>query len=88
MHYRRLGKMREDEIFSDGDFAVLSSKGGLLVFERRSPGRRVIVAVNASDRAVSLGKTYKGYDMYNERYAEISSVPAYGFSVIDTCKSK
>lgn len=85
-HYKRLGALREDRVFTDGDFAVLCAKGGLLVFERKTNEKRAVVAINASSRKVKLGKTYKGYDLYNKENTEISSLPPYGFAVVEINK--
>lgn len=85
-HYKKLGELRRDPVFTDGSFKVTCSKGSLLIYERKSKGRRVVVCINASDKEVRLGKTYKGTDLYLSAHTEISTLPPYGFSVIEINK--
>ncbi len=71
-HYRRLGEIRKEEsVFADGDFVLLSAEQGHVVYERRDENTCITVAVNASDepfaykpsgKCVDLlsGKAYRG----------------------------
>jgi len=83
-HYARLGEMRYDPIFTDGDFRVLRAKGGLLVYERRSGKRRAVICINASDKEIKLRTAYRGKDLYGGGETEISSLAPYGFAVVET----
>lgn len=48
-HYRRLGLIRREAVYSGGDFRVLEYGNGYFAFERTKNGERIITAVNCSD---------------------------------------
>lgn len=51
-HYRAIGRIRrENDVFSDGYFKILDAAGAYIAFERRKGDKRMIIGVNASDRA-------------------------------------
>ena len=48
-HYRRLGKIREEKAFDEGEFYVLKHTESALVFVREKDDCRIVVAVNRGD---------------------------------------
>ncbi|MBQ3528542.1 MAG: glycoside hydrolase family 13 protein [Clostridia bacterium] len=54
-HYKRLGSLRRDlPIFAKGDFKVIDSKEGYIIYERALEKERVTVLANSSEEAVSV----------------------------------
>lgn len=65
-HYRRLGEIRKSSefasAFSTGEFSVLNSGEGFIVFERRSgTGQRIICAANSGESEIPVG--FSGTDI-------------------------
>ena len=87
-HYKRLGRIRKNPIFDGGDFKVLHSSGGLLIYEREKDGRAVTVAVNFSEERVSLPMAIIGRDIYSDGEAGIKELPAYGFCIVEAKKNE
>lgn len=87
-HYRALGEMRKDPVFARGEFDVILAEGPLLVFERRSDGKKVTVAVNVSEVEVTLPFTLKGRSMLDESKVSLDSLTGYGFAVISSEKER
>ncbi len=81
-HYRKLGKIREDEAFLGGEFEIKYANEALLIYKRKGNSSSVTVAVNFSSEEVMLPHTVYGKDMMTGRYAEVLSLPAYGFKII------
>ncbi|KAI4454054.1 glycogen phosphorylase [Holotrichia oblita] len=52
--YRKLGKLREMDVFIDGDCNVLFSHNGVFVFERKKTSTRIILAVNCGQEIFKL----------------------------------
>ena len=48
-HYRRLGQIRREPVYSWGDFRVLEHGDGVIAFERTRAGERIVTAANCSD---------------------------------------
>lgn len=46
--YKKMAKVREENVFKEGDINILVSEGGTLIYERIDEKERVIVAVNLS----------------------------------------
>lgn len=84
-HYKKLGQLREDKIFTDGDFKVIYASGGLFVYERGLGERRVRVLINASDEEISLCGIMHlcGCDLYKKQRTEITSVEPFGYIIIE-----
>lgn len=61
-HYKRLGKIRKNGAYRDGDFTVLSSGHGYIAFERKgSDGKRFITLANCSHETMTF--PYRGKDL-------------------------
>jgi len=80
-HYKRLGKLRRDPVFAEGDFKVLQSGVGFIVFERSFEGRRVCVLSNVSGTDMSFDVT--GVDMISGGAFD-GTVPAVSTVVVET----
>lgn len=85
-HYKRLGRIRRDPIFDGGDFKILYSSGGLLIYEREKDGRTVTVAVNFSEERVPLPIAIIGRDMYSDGDVGMRELSAYGFCIVEAKK--
>ena len=60
-HYRTLGEIRKNEVFKNGDFSVISSGDGYIVFERSNKDTRIITAANVGNTPLHLD--YKGTEL-------------------------
>lgn len=71
-HYRALGRVRREPVYSWGDFKVLDHGDGYFAFERTREGERIITAVNVSDRRHGFDLGSHNYIdlLTNERYFE------------------
>lgn len=87
-HYKRLGRIRKNPIFDGGDFKVLHSSGGLLIYEREKDGSAVTVAVNFSEERIPLPMAIIGCDIYSDGEAGIRELPAYGFCIVEAKKNE
>ena len=70
-HYRVLGKIREENraLFADGEFAVLYSEGGLIVYVRKGSESEICVLANASLEDASYALDGEWCDLLSdERY--------------------
>ncbi len=66
-HYKKLGEMRQDPVFSKGDFKVRDFGEGYIIYERSLGERRVAVLANVTDEAIDTGIC--GYDIISgERF--------------------
>jgi glycosidase len=81
-HYKTLGKMRKHPAFARGEFDVLYAEGPLLIFERRSDGKAVTVAVNVSEGEVALPFILKGRSLLDGEKVSLSALGGYGFAVV------
>lgn len=59
--YEKLGRLRADPVYKDGDFRVLQSGDGYIVFERSKDGRRLVTAANVGDKTFCTG--VRGVDL-------------------------
>lgn len=83
--YRRLGELRKDSVFSDGDFHQLVAEHGVYAFERalQQTQTDVIVAVNRGGKEYTLylGDTYE--DVFTGRkYSEVCRLQNNGYVVL------
>lgn len=86
--YKRLGQLRNERVFTDGDFHELIAENGVYAFERNANDEQmsVIVAVNRgeSDYAIYLGGAYK--DMITGRkYNERCVLEPNGYVILSKC---
>ena len=53
--YQKLGKIRKSfDVFREGEFAIERVDGGFIAYSRQSADKKVVVAVNRSDKDVSF----------------------------------
>lgn len=83
--YRRLGKLRKDPVFAEGDFRELVAENGVYAFQRELQETQtdVIVAVNrgGSEFNLYLGCTYE--DVFTGRkYADVCNLQHNGYVVL------
>lgn len=59
--YRKLGALRKEPLFDNGDFKILFAKDSVIVFERSNADIRLIIAVNKSneDWKIKLTQPFK-----------------------------
>ena len=56
--YRKLGKIRrENDVFSDGEFKILTIDGGFIAYSREKDGKTVTIAVNRSEKDVRFSRS-------------------------------
>lgn len=84
-HYKKLGRLREDKIFTDGDFKVIYANGGLFAYERSIGERHVNILINASDEDISLCGIVNacGYDLYDRKPINAESIPPLGYIIVE-----
>lgn len=80
--YARLGKIRKRHVFSEGDFRVLDSGDGYIVFERSNGTERVVTAANTSEKPISVD--VRGIELLSNTAFD-GTVPARG-AVIVSCE--
>lgn len=85
-HYKRLGRIRRHPVFDGGEFKILYSSGGLLVYERANDEGSVTVAVNFTEESLLLPFAVMGRDMYFGGEAVIKELDAYGFCIVESKK--
>lgn len=81
-HYQKLGELRKNPVFADGDFKVLYAKETLLIFRRNNDAASLTVAVNFSDEKVSLTAPICGKDMISGEATVVTELGGYGFKVV------
>ena len=61
--YTSLGKLRENNVFKDGETNILYCDGGVICFERAKKENRIIVAINKNEEAfeINLTSLYRDY---------------------------
>ncbi len=83
-HYRRLGELRRDPVFAKGDFAVVESGEGYIIYERNEGERKICIAANAKTKPIRV--SFSGKDMLSGRSFD-GIVPPYSACVVD-CSEK
>lgn len=81
-HYKKLGALRRDlPVFAEGDFKVLESDEGYIIYERALGDMRLVVAANAADEDMDIA--YSGTDVMTGKTFE-GTVPSQS-SVVISC---
>lgn len=83
--YRRLGELRKNEVFAEGDFHQLVAERGVYAFERKLQKKQteVVVAVNrgGAEYSLYLGDTYE--DVFTgRRYKDVCRLQNNGYVVL------
>ena len=83
--YKRLGELRQNSVFADGDFRQLVAENGVYAFQRGSQQNQteVIVAVNRGNReyCLYLGDIYE--DVFTGRkYADVCKLQTNGYVIL------
>ena len=56
--YRKLGKIRrENDVFTDGEFKILTINDGFIAYSREKDGKTVTIAVNRSEKDVHFSRS-------------------------------
>ena len=81
--YRRLGQIRENKIFSDGDFRQIVASNGVYAFRRTSKDGEVVVAVNRGHEEYQLELNGNFVDLITGRqYLDTTKVQPDGFVIL------
>lgn len=71
--YEKLGRLRADPVYKDGDFRVLMNGDGYIVFERIKDGRRLVTAANVGDKMLCTG--VRGVDLLTGEKTDGETAP-------------
>jgi len=66
-YYRRLGELRKNVVFAEGDFVQLCAKDGVYAFSRQYANEKAVVAVNRSEEATALDLDGEYVDFFTSR---------------------
>ena len=55
-HYKKLGELRRDPVFAEGEFKVLDSGVGYIIYERRLGDRSVTIVSNVSGTDIAVDR--------------------------------
>ncbi len=84
-HYKKLGSIRENPVFRNGNFKILYAKDSLIIYKRENRKTAVTVAVNFSSEEVSLPYSIYGRDMMTGKTIEITSLKGCEFKITEKC---
>jgi glycosidase len=85
-HYKKMIELRKNrESLQLGDYRVIESEEGLLIFERSTEKEQTIIIINSKNNTISTDKLDGEYvDLYNgDIIEEINDVPAKSFKILE-----